>query len=256
MKKLLPLIILVSVISCKKEKHENDNGSSNQNFVMSPYPLTIGNSWKYHCVSRTVDDSTGAVIFADTIDSYWTVIGDTMINGVVSQKVERLDTNYDGTTSIGYTYYANKADGFYGMAVDNYGSIFVLSPFTNETIESRYQGVFAMGMDSLFIPDTPLWFLKFPIQLNDSWHTRRYGTGEYFHSRKYMGYESVFTNAGTFNCIKVHGYWESDGVPDTTRTVFQYFCDKGIIKETQINYLNFGFPATMTQTTVLVAKNF
>jgi hypothetical protein len=246
-------------IGCKKD---NDNGTAALPWAveLSSYPLAIGNFWKYH-TEMHIADSAGVYYDHHYFDNYWTVVSDTFINGVPSTKVAQLDSNYDGTTHLANTYYSNQPNGFYAMATDNVGSMLYLPVHQTEFNigkNSYLQFPEFSERDTIFIPDSASWLLKFPSVLNDTWHAVRYGSGDFFQSRKYENYQYVNTGAGMYNCIKVKVYSESNGQPDTTSTVYQYFSSKGLIKETQFVYLTFGdgSTGTMTRTSELIQINF
>jgi hypothetical protein len=245
-------------VSCKKD---NDDMIGAPPVVqLSAYPLTIGNFWKYH-TEMFIADSNGVNYDSMYFDNYWTVVSDTFINGVPSTKVAQLDSNYEGTTHLANTYYSNQPNGFYGMATENFGSMLYLPVHRTEfnTGKNSYlQFPEFAERDSIFIPDSALWLLKFPAVINDIWHAVRYGSGDSFQTRKYENYQWVSTGAGIFNCIKVKVYAESNGQPDTTSAVYQYFSNKGLIRETQLVYLTFGdgSTGTMTRTSELIQLNF
>ena len=267
MRKLFYILSLTSlvIIGCKKDKDNNDN---NNNGVKSPvaiqldsFPLMVGHSWTFYTEVHLAD-STGVVYENHYYTNYWTVVSDTIINGVPAAKISQLDSNYNGTTHLGYTYYANKPNGFFGMAVDNFGSMFYLKTISNTevSINSYLQISKLTNVDTIFVPSSPLWFLKFPSTLNDIWHTVKYGTsGSYYQTRKYDGYQTVTTSAGTFDCLKTKIYFENNGQADTTSsTVYQYFASKGLIQETQFIHLLFSekTTGTMSRTTKLIQVNF
>lgn len=252
--------VLGMISACKKDSDNTATAAFPVAIQLSSYPLTIGNFWKYH-TEMDIADSNGVVFDHHYFDNYWTVISDTFINGIPSSKVAQLDSNYDGTTHRANTYYSNQPSGFFGMATEGYGSMFYLLAHRTEfnLQENSYlQFPEFAERDSIFIPDTALWFLKFPAVLSDTWHTVRYGSDDFFQTRKYESYQSVNTSAGIFNCIKVKVYTESNGQPDTTSSVHQYFSNKGLIKETQFVHLTFGdgSTGTMTRTSELIQINF
>ena len=251
------------LLSACKDDNNSANGSANSPLAiqLDSFPLAVGHSWKFYTEIH-VTDSVGASILHSYYDNYWTVIADTVINSVASAKVMQLDSNYDGSIHLGYSYYANKPDGFYGMAQENSGSMFFLlhEPPSAYYINPGTRTIdFTTTIDTLFVPDTALCFMKFPIVINDSWHTVHYGSsGNYYQSRKYNSFQTVTTNAGTFNCVKLQVYYEDNGQPDTTLSIFQYYSRKGLIKETRFAHLTFGdgSHATLNQITELVQVNF
>lgn len=262
MKNLFYMLSLVAFVMSGCMKDDNSDGNNPPVAIqLDSFPLTIGHSWKFHTEVR-LSDSVGVVSQFDQFDNYWTVISDTLINGVPSSKIAQLDSNYDGTTHLAYSYYANKPEGFFGMAYLNMGSMFVLRSTSNAEVllNSYLQFLAPANVDSLFIPDSSLWFLKFPTALNDTWHAVKYGTsGSYYQTRKYENYQTFTTSAGTFNCLKVKIYFEDNGQPDAGSPIFyQYFGTKGLIAETLFAQIVFADGSTriLNRTTKLVQVNF
>lgn len=269
MKKQLCLLAAISLMffACSKDKDPNTgNNNQGRTFQLDSFPLAVGNSWKYH---TEVDVDTEGVHYLDIrIDSYWNVIFDTLINSVHTSKVAQLDSNYDGAKTFGYTYYANKADGFYGVAYAGNNSSFYLknigSTFKTGAALLASFGNGAKGGDSLFIPETSLYFLKFPVNVGDVWHSHEYGSSDYY--RKWIGLETVTTSAGAFLCAKLLMFKDSDhnGVPDPNfPLVYQYFSTKGLVQETMEEPITFNSMTTdhvtngyFTKTTKLVQVNF
>ena len=266
MKKLLYILtVLILSIACKKDKQENNSNGNNQAQIvqLDSFPLTVGHSWKYF-TEMHLADSNGVVFESKYYDNYWVIISDTTINGIASAKISQLDSNYNQTTHLAYSYYANKPNGFFGMAVENSGSMFFLrqSSQRNQLQFNLFSnfGNNTLGIDTVFVPDSSLYLMKFPSTINDTWVSYEYGTPGLI-KRKWIGYSTISTNAGTFNCIKLQAFWDRDGdnQPDSSSiTIYQYFSDKGLIEETQFAHLTFssGATAILNQTTKLVQVNF
>jgi len=269
MKKQVYLLAAISLMffACSKDKDTNTgNNNQGRTFQLDSFPLAVGNSWKYH---TEIDlDTEGGHYLDIRIDSYWNVISDTLINSVHTSKVAQLDSNYDGTKTFGYTYYANKADGFYGVAyAGNYSSLYLKNIGSTCKTGSALLASFgngAKGGDSLFIPDTSLYLMKFPLNFGDVWHSHEYGDG--FHLRKWIGIECVTTSAGSFICAKLQLIWDfdQDGLPDpNSPIVYQYFSTQGLVQETMEHSTTFSDMTTghitngyFTKTTKLVQVNF
>ena len=251
MKKLFWILTLATIVlcACRKDKVQANGGNSNQAqaIQVDSFPLTIGHSWKYHTESHVVD-STGVSIIDVYSDEYWNIVSDTSINGILSAKISQFDTNYSGTTRLAYTYYANKSDGFYGMAVENSGSsLYLRTPASSARIQSNLLGFVEsryLETDTIQIPDTSLRFLKFPSVINDVWLSYEYnGPTPDIIKRKWVGYNTITTSAGTFNCIKLEMFrdYDSNNLPDSGYpTIYQYFSSKGLIQEEVTDALNFG----------------
>jgi hypothetical protein len=237
MKRNLSFIcIMLLLFSCKKDQENSSGGGSPQQLQITSYPLTIGYSWKYYTETHIVD-STGTAVLDDYYDNYWSVISDSTINGIACARVFKLDSNYDGSTHLGYTYYANTQDGFYGVAVENQGGLFFLRPDQyNAANQFSLMSSFANApLNTVFVPDTPLRLLKFPAYKNDIWLSYEFNNPvPDIIKRKYLGYATVTTPAGTFNCVKLQMFWDYDNnnLPDSGQAdIYQYFSAKGLIQE-------------------------
>ena len=248
-KQIFILILSILLISaCKKEKNEsNGSGNNNQQLQLTSYPLAIGNSWKYYSEMHLVN-SLGNSIQDDYYDMIWEVVSDTIIHGLVCSKVSQVDSNYNGSVYAAHTYYTNKPDGFYGVAVEDQGSMLYLRT-SEQAARTRFDLLGSFGnkfltTDSVYVPDTSLKFLKFPSNINDIWFSYEYnGPGGDVVKRKYIKDTVLTTNAGIFNCIKLRLFWDNDNnnLPDSGRSeIYQYFSSKGLIKEEWNEAVIFG----------------
>lgn len=154
MKKAIHLlsIFLLVLAACDKNENNNQISSPPVPIQIDSFPLTIGNAWKYH-TEVTLKDNSGQIISASSYDNYWKVISDTNINGLNSIKIQQLDSNYNGSVNIGYTYYANQLDGLYGVGIENFGSMFEMKesfPIVPVLLFNVLQP------DTIFIPITPI----------------------------------------------------------------------------------------------------
>ncbi|MBL0066156.1 MAG: hypothetical protein IPP38_14360 [Bacteroidetes bacterium] len=218
--------------ACKKDKIQNGSGSAPQ-LQLTSYPLSIGNSWKYYSEMHLVN-SLGNSIQDDYYDIFWEVVSDTIIHGLVCSKISQVDSNYNGSVYAAHTYYTNKPDGFYGVAVEDQGSMLYLRT-SEEAARTRFDLLGSFGnkfltTDSVYVPDTSLKFLKFPSNINDIWFSYEYnGPGGDVVKRKYIKDTVLTTNAGIFNCIKLRLFWDNDNnnLPDSGRSeIYQYFSSK------------------------------
>lgn len=241
-------ILVLGIFACKKDK-VNDPTSGNyiQPIQLTSYPLTIGNSWKYYSESHFTD-SLGSTFMDASFDSFWESLSDTVINGIVCTKISQLDSNYTGTIHLAHTYYVNKPDGFYGVAVENASNLFFLrTPQKQKTSSFSFFGSLEnnnFANDTVFVPDTSLRFMKLPATLNDIWvsYEYNYPTPDTF-KRKWIGYSTITTNAGVFDCIKMQLFfdYDFDNQPDSGRaTIYQYFSTKGLVQEEYSDTLTFG----------------
>jgi hypothetical protein len=253
------MLLVLGISGCYKDK---DGGGNNSKGGIHSFPLTVGNAWKFHTEAHI--DSAGVNLLESYYYDFWKVLSDTSINGIPSAKISQLDSNYSGKTYLGYTYYANKQDGFYGMAVVNYGSLLFLKSSgifskTHFSILNTFENKLS-HTDSVFNPDNPLHLMKFPVVINESWRSYEGGINSNV-MRKWLGDTAITTDAGNFACKKLIIFSDNDldGKPDKDFfTVFQYFSTKGLIMETRTDSVTFpdGGRGILHQTTKLVKVNF
>ncbi|HLP21066.1 MAG TPA: hypothetical protein VK174_12225 [Chitinophagales bacterium] len=220
-----PVLLCLSLImGCDKDENNETTGN---------YPLQIDNSWQYFT-------ETQSGTYYSSFTSYWQVVGNATINGIPVTKVSQRDSNTtSGEIHQAYTYYSNVSDGLYGIAAENHGSAFffkngeenwpVLSNFSRSANEA----------DSLFIPDTALYLLRYPIVLNEMWRSNEFGPSANT-KRQWIGTETITTPAGTFNCDKLQIMLDLDNnnlADPEESTIIQHFCDKGLIQEEQFRTL-------------------
>ena len=155
------ILTIILINSCKKNEEEINNNGNNQprEIQLNSYPLTVGNTWKYYTESH-IADSAGTIHLSHYYDNFWEVISDTTIIGVACTKISQRDSMYGGPNHLAYTFYANKPDGFYGMAVENSGTLFFLR--TTELFKrTQFNLIGSFGdkflaNDTVFVPSPSL----------------------------------------------------------------------------------------------------
>ncbi len=243
--KILFLLFLFFA-SCKKEE---DNDSVPIPVELTSYPLAVGNSWKYHTIRAILDSST---ITYTLSDSYWKVLSDTTIDGIPTSKISQFDSIYNGIPNLSYTYYSSMDSGFCVLEIEGISSYIF---FKNETAPDE-----TVTDASNDIPDYAIVLLKFPSVINDMWSSNEFGNSPSI-KRKWLGYETVTTKAGIFNCVKLQRFtdFDDDGEQDpNSSTIFQYFSEKGLVRESYSTQVNFGGGQTdlLYRATDLVEVNF
>ncbi len=248
------IISSICFFSCKKQKDtEPIAGNNVQPIQLNSFPLTVGNSWKYYS-ELYFTDSIGNIGMYSYYNSFWESLSDTVINGIVSTKISQLDSNFNGTTHLAHTYYANEADGLYGIAVENLGGLFFLRESEQVKLSTLNLfssfGIYNTVMDTPFVPSPSLRLMKFPSTINDIWISYEYNnpTSDIF-KRKWVAYSTITTNAGTFDCIKMQLFFDYnfDNQPDSgTANIIQYFSSKGLIQEEYNDIVTFADGSTYT----------
>jgi hypothetical protein len=254
---IVALVVCGAVLNgCKKDPPPNNTTRSS---ALTSFPLAVGNAWKYHTVYTQVLSGDTAVL---QFDSFWKVSNDTMINNELVSIMMQIDSNYNGSVDTGYSYYANRSNGLFGIAAIGSGSSFFLRTDEDATgMPAIGPSLISLRMDSVFIPGSSLWLLKFPSAENDLWASNEYGIADIF-KRRWLSDTTVITPAGTFDCKMLQPMFDSDnnGQADSTAMkILQYFADEGLIKEERSGTIvpsSSGSGGTIHQITELVHQNF
>ncbi len=253
-KYIIVLLSLIGLASCKKESNDKNIGESYS------FPLTIGKQWRYKTEIHIVENP-GPIYHDSYIDSYWEAEKDTTINGTLCTKILQIDSNYDGSVRSHYSYYANKTNGLYCLAIYNSGSLFMLRNISLENINSiRKSGLSitsSLAFDSLYIYDQAYHLLNYPINMNEVWNSLEFNLAvPNVIKRKWIGYQTITINNKNYNCMQLKVYFDedNDNVPDTNNPIInQYFNTKGLIKEEwnqDLLSIN-GEKGTLVRTTLL-----
>ncbi|MCX6197674.1 MAG: hypothetical protein NTY88_00445 [Bacteroidetes bacterium] len=210
--------LILCYYGCDKKKSDST--------AITSYPLQAGNIWVYD-VTYHHDSVTTNYTYT------FRCVGDTTINGITCSQLIKTEANLNTGASQTFShYYKNQSDGFYFIAGDSltddmlyFKNELALFPKLAFKTESTSRGI--------FVADPPLKLLSFPTNQNDSWISNEYGSQSHF-GRKYLGYENTLASAGTFYCIKVQPYFDNDhnGIADSSITNYQWFGNKGLVKET------------------------
>src|SRR4051812_1979383 len=115
---LLPLFLfgVALLAACKKDPKTGGTRSD----ALTSFPLSVGNDWHYHTTTTeivTYDTSTtGPDTIVHDIVSHWTVLSDTLFSTTNASKILQVDSGLNFTYyHSNHSYYANMADGFYGL---------------------------------------------------------------------------------------------------------------------------------------------
>lgn len=226
------------------DKDGDDTQGQIQTVSLTSYPLTMGNKWVYYTEVKQTPVSSSVPTQIDKWLSTMEVVGDTVINGEVVMKMAMRDSSYNGVVNAGNYYLVNRPSGFYIVAIS--AEYYSRVDFKSASFRGDY--LFNQGMiqslltDSLYLPDSSLTVLKFPMVLGESWHAVRYSPGFYF-DRKYEAQYLQTTDAGVFNCIRVKAMISSD--TDTTDQdsnikFHMYYSSKGLVRSYYYALLDLG----------------
>lgn len=232
MKTLIPLaLLMILLFGCSGQ---NDNSNPDDQYTY--YPLSIGNEWKYYSETQlTLNGNTDTNRFY----SFWKVTNDTLINSEKSYIIARVDSNFNGIKCQCKTYYANRKDGLYALG---YYNTCAGTPWFKSNSLAVNEGIFHSFFmipfitDSVIIVDYPLFLLKYPIEIKDSWISFEFGPLFYV-SRKWIEYENVEINSSSYYCSKLSIYNDS---MTSYPTIYQFINEKGLIKEEFYDEFNSG----------------
>jgi hypothetical protein len=237
------LIILSTILISCEYSSESDNDPE----PGFQYPVEIGNKWTYHHTWENFNfrpDSLSDRRPDMEFTYYIEVIKDTVLRDNNECFIfEQTELYY---SDIVHNYYNNKDDGFYQIAHGSGGSMafpknrnnldvgFADKLFKNQQGLVKYIvniiGELPDYRDSIYYYDKPRPILKYPMVENIEWVL----TDEMFSIwKKIVGKEHVTTTAGTFNCYKILWiYGENDWFNPADLEIYEYVCEKGLIKRT------------------------
>ena len=264
--RLLALLVLsVTILSSCDEG--NDPEPQPEYIVPGPvvtvnsYPLEVGNRWVYSM--RTV--VTGAVSSDDSYMVDFSVKLDTTIDGVPVKKVRATETvgTVVGNDRLGFRYFSQTS---FGLEMLAYSGSNTQVFFKDEQVSRIDDFSFVSGTlaatDSVVIRDVPLRYMRLPSVDGDIWGSNEFIAESGF-KRRWGGYYTVTTDAGTFDCMKLELFGDSDNdsIPQTTGGLFleQYISPEfGLIKEVDMRDLTIigGQSALLVRETNLVSKSF
>ena len=262
------LVMGISVLSSCDEGDEPDQAPEyivpGPVVAVNAYPLEVGNEWVYSM--RTV--ITGAITSDDSYMIEHSVELDTTIEGVAVKKVRATETEGTvvGNDRLGFRYFAHTNFGLEMPAhLGSSTQVFFKDEALNGTDNLSFISGAMMPTDEIVVRDSALRYMRLPAVDGDSWISNEYGTSETGAGfrRKWAGYYTVTTDAGTFDCIKLELFddWDNDSLPRVEGGIFleQYISPEyGLIKEVHTaDLIMNGEPsAYMVRETNLVSKNF
>lgn len=219
---------------CDKKDENVPTDNSSQPVQISFFPLNFGNKWIYYTEAKTKSALTGTISNLEQCRSTMEVVGDTFLNGQYVTKMAVRDSFYSGQINTGNFYLVNRPDGFYYVAsTDGFIPRVDLRLSEPESFAFRKANNLRNGLqDSLYIPDSAITILKFPVVLSEQWHSARYSPGFYL-DRKYIAYSTQITNAGIFGCVKVILFQvDSTGTAQGTSgyEMSRYYSVRGLIR--------------------------
>jgi hypothetical protein len=144
--------------------------------------------------------------------------------------ITRVDSNFNGTICQWKTYYTYRADGLYALGYQNMCSDIAWFKSGDQIYSNSIFNLFFINAslkDSVFIADSPLFLLKYPIEIGNSWRSLEF-YNDFDIVRKWIDTESIETKLGNLTCSKLMIYRDST---DNFPTVNQWINEKGLIKD-------------------------
>lgn len=229
--------------SCSNNEDTIVTPSAPENFT---YPFTVNSNWFYKTTPSYIFHPDSVRAYVTDLDTaiesgftFWK--GDTIYNGI---NARILRGNHSSTAHAYDTeeFYVQTDTGLVNIGyIDDYGPGF--GPFRpGQSNSFLYNGIeyssikdFLKMMSGDFASTDKINVLKYPITQNSEWFFRSIGTIQ-IQRKKYLGYETVETPAGTFNCIKIQrkNYTGNPEVLDTNYVSYDYFSKSGMVKRSLI----------------------
>lgn len=256
---LIMFFFVLFLSACDKDS--DDTQGQIQTVSLTSYPLTMGNKWEYYTEAKLTPVSSSVPTQIDKWLSTMEVVGDTIINGEVVMKMAIRDSSYDGVVNAGNYYLVNRPTGFYIVAITAWfvSRVDIKSSFLRNDFLFHQGGLQSVLSDSLYLPDSSLTVLKFPMVLGESWHAVGYSAGFYF-DRKYEACYLQTTDAGVFNCVRVKGMITSDTSPTGQEDgvdYYMYYSSKGLVRSSTYSIIDLGGVTTaFTIDSKLTSVNF
>ena len=189
-------IILFVQLSCKKD-HISEPINPTADFQLNSFPLSIGNYWKYSTGVR-IYTQTGFLFYTNDYIHDWQIISDTIIAGLQTSKMSRIDSNItNSSVNSAMVYYTNQPDGLFGVAYNGNSPMINMRSSSNELIPFFYFGINA-GLnqtDTLIVFNDYFHILKFPSNMYDVWSPIP-NNNMFAGKRKWLGYSTITTPAG------------------------------------------------------------
>lgn len=210
--------------------------------TMSSYPLSIGSEWEYHMDVDVTGPDAGHTDYTVRYE----VLLDTSFNGLNTKKMRQYQSVNGGLEMyLGDRYFHQTASKLDLVAVNgSSGQVFFKQDELSQlvSINSLFQDYDGENVTQFTVLDSAIHLLRYPSLDNDVWRSNETGW-EFDLKRKWVGYYTVTTEAGSFDCIKLELFRDedNDGLPDPDWfELYQYFSPSyGLIMEVQISQLNY-----------------
>ena len=244
------LVCLAFTLFCMNSCNEDsdNNVSSGNNFDKNfTYPLKVNSYWYYgtrNFVFNLRPDSINIYFSTDTLYGYGNanINNDTVINSdtlIQLQNVHSLSGHANSSVElykqtdtglVRVAYYSNAPNFGPFRQTNNLNFSFNGNNFNslNELL-GLVKGDYYQNDTALIYDDPPVKVLQCPLVENSEWNMINTGTVSI--NKKYLNFENVTVNAGTFYCLKIKkDFYYNSSVPDTGSVFYDYFSESGMIK--------------------------
>lgn len=256
-------VLACGLVSCDPNEPATPNSIEPGPVVqVNSYPLEIGNQWAYSMTT----DITGGQTWNTEHTVTFEVISDTVINAESCKKVRSTETEGQnvGLGRLSHRYFSLSSNGLDVLAVEG-PMTQVFFKLEDEVQLPNYSMVSfnSVSSDTIIVLDTSLHYMKLPSVDGESWLSNEFGavSGANF-TRRWSGYYTVTTDAGSFDCVRLDMFGDQDGnqEPDSASIYIQQYISPqyGLIKEIDTRDLNFegGSTGELLRETTLVSVNF
>ena len=209
---LLLVITIILYASCKQSSNNNNIAAlalpadvAGPVVQVDSIPLQVGHQWIYkkmnQVISQYTNQTTSKLSMPDSGSVTISSVTDTLVNGV---RFTRLSASTSGSL---FLFSIGDDNGYY---INLFEGTHRITNFSHT--------------DTTYLIDSTDNIMRTPNRLNTIWYTPN-GV------RQWMGYVTVTTPAGTFNCVKLH-YTGSFGNGEDY-WADQYYSTKGLVQEIQ-----------------------
>lgn len=250
------LSVFMAVIGCDTDDDSPQVGIyPGPDVSMNSYPLYIGNTWQYQVDVIITGDEPSVSAYTCRFE----IVTDSLLNGIPTTAMEQIQTE-DLNTFYGTRWLAQTDSGLVRIAEQGSGSSIDLKTEFYD-VPSFISDLEIGKMDTLILLETPIYLMRFPAMTGESWYSNEYSPSISI-VRRWVGYNTVVTEAGSFDCLKLELFRDADGDgepdPDWFFVVQYVSPNHGLIMEVLVKEVQFGNGLTgqLQRTARLVEVNF
>ncbi len=233
---------LITIIGCDTDDNSPQIGIyPGPEVSMNSYPLDIGNTWQYQVDVIITGDEPSVSAYTCRFE----IISDSLINGIPTKAMEQIQME-ELNTFYGTHWFAQTDSGLVGLAEQGSGSSILLKTELHKRPSFFSDGLSALEegkLDTVILVENPIYLMRFPAVIGESWYSNEYSPTIAI-VRKWAGYNTVVTEAGSFDCLKLELFSDADGDGEPDPDFFfvvQYVSPyHGLIMEIRFKEVQFG----------------